>query len=466
VSESKNRDEIASRASMSPRYTSVPAAAAVHSLTMRARRELVGIALVSGVLGTGAFVGCGDSAEGEVSSNTGGVAGDAGGDSSTATGGASTGGAPGDAAADTAPPPTKTPYDPCSSGSCWSAPTLGACGALTTSQTYSSGLYNVHRYLLMAPAGVEIEIVATRTGGTWSPALVVHDSQGLTVHDGQKSYSTPALDVSAITPPPSSDAVGVRLVASARMHVAVFVTSDAVLGSQLKDSLPTDAKYTLSAKLGCTPAPPLTVRGVTLDGEQELWVRYIAEHVVPLVPGTEAERIEKSALVTWWALKEGVLNVNNPLSYSNCSIPPDKHIGPIETCPNPNNAWQVGLSGVQAAYRTLDSVEKLAASVFPARPLGELLTEAAVTAGFGSGTAIGQAITGAQDRLRLSWLLRSSPVGFEAQYPPVRDQCFKAPTKAWCFGTGWPSSASFAPNQTGANESVDDLKKLFQQLAP
>ncbi|GMV17009.1 MAG: hypothetical protein AMXMBFR56_52330 [Polyangiaceae bacterium] len=421
------------------------------------------------LLGTAWAVGCGasDDDPGETSS---GGANNSGG--ATSSGGSSTGGAAGsagtspipDAGADSEPGPTTEQHDPCAKASCWTAPTLGACGATSVKETFTSGLYGVHRYLLMAPAGVGIDLTLTRTAGSWTPVLVVHDEQGTTVYDGTKSHSTALLSVSALSPG-SPDSVGVYLQASKRQHMALYATGANVVASGFSDGLPTDAKYTLDAALGCTKPSPLTVRGVQLDAEQELWVRYIAEHVVPFVPGSPAQRIDKSAYVTWWALKEGVLDVNNPLSYSNCSIPPDKHIGPIEVCPDPGNAWQVGLSGVQAAYRTLESVEKLSLQVFPGKTLTAMLTEAAVTAGFGANTSLGKAITGSGDRLRLSWLLRNGPIGFEAQYPPVHSECFVA-TKPWCFGTGWPSSASFAPTQAEALKSVADLKAIFQTLSP
>lgn len=364
-----------------------------------------------------------------------------------------------------APPNTK-PFDPCASAECWNGPTLGACGDKVVNENFSSGSYALHRYLLMAPAGVEVELTATGTAGTWDPTLVVHDEQGVTVFDGTDVHSTAALSVTSTAP--GANAVGVKLTAKTRMHLSVFLTGKSVVSSGFSTKLPTDAKYTLNAKVGCAPVPALTVRGVKLDSEQDLWVRYVAVHVVPKVPGTAAQRIDKSAYVTWWALKEGVINVNNPLSYSNCSIPPDKHIGPLEICPNENNAWQVGLSGVQAAYRTLASVEKIALTVFPQKTIGEMLSESAVTAGFGvgtPGTVQGTAIANADDRLRLSWLLRHSPIGFEAQYPPVYDQCF-VNQKAWCFGTGWASSANFAPTQADAKVAVADLKSIFQTLGP
>jgi hypothetical protein len=360
--------------------------------------------------------------------------------------------------------PTTQAYDPCATASCWTAPTFGACGTASVKEDFGSGSYNVHHYLLMAPAGVDIDLTATRTGGSWSPVLVVHDEAGTTVHDGTQSYSTSALEVSTPSPP-SADTVTVHIKTATRMHLGVYLTGASVVSSDFSSSLPTDAQYTLAATLSCTPPPSLSVRGVKLSARQELWVRYIAEQVVPLVAGTPSERIDKSAYVTWWALKEGVLDYNNPLVYSNCSIPPDQHIGPVELCPNPKNAWQVGLSGVQATYTTLSQAESIAGTLYPSQTLEQVLTQAAARTGFGASTTIGQTVATSTDRLRISWLLRDGPVGFERQYPTVYSECFTQ-ALSWCFGSGWPSSASFAPTQTAAKESVADLKAIFQSLAP
>jgi hypothetical protein len=190
-------------------------------------------------------------------------------------------------------------------------------------------------------------------------------------------------------------------------------------------------------------------------------VRYIAEQVVPLVPGTEAERIDKFAHVTWWSLREGVLHMDNPLSYSNCSIPPDEYIGPVDVCPDPGNAWQVGLSGVQAAWQTLEGVETVALTVLRQKSRSQILVDAAATAGFGASTSLGQTIATSTDRLRISWLLRNGPVGFEAQYPAVHRQCF-VDVQPWCFASANP----FAPSQAAALAVIADRAAIFAALSP
>lgn len=433
---------------------------------MRASTASLGgaIALMA-LLATGLGSGCGSSDDTTSSSAGGsGASGGAGGVGAAGggTAGASSDGGVGGGGGSSGGGPSTHAYDPCATAACWYAPTLGGCGATTVTEDFSSGSYNVHSYLLMAPVDVQVEVTLTRTAGSWSPTLIVLDEQGTTVHDGAQSYSPSGLEVETVSPAPSPDAVAVRIRAASYQHLAVFVTGASVVASDFSAFLPTDADYTLEATHDCAPLEPLQVRGVTLDAEQELWVRYLAEHVVPLLPGSASERIEKSAYVTWWSLKEGILHVNNPLSYSNCSIPPDQHIGPVDLCPNPNNAWQVGLSGVQAAWRDLEDVQALAQTVMQAQP-SEVLVDAAATAGLGAATALGQAVATSTDRLQLSWLLRASPVGFEAEYPVVWDDCFDGdgPIENWCFG-----NAPFAGTQAAALEAIADLTTIFEELSP
>lgn len=370
-------------------------------------------------------------------------------------------GSPGDDAA--TPPPDAGPapdsIDACDAGTCWTAPALGGvCGSRSVDEDFASGLYSAHRYLVIAPAGIDVELSLSATGGAWDPVLVVHDERGVTLHDGTLSRSRAGLELTA-------DANTLRVRAAEHTHLGVYLTDRAVLEAGFQTMVPSDAEYTFEVSVDCAPAPPLEVRGVTLGARQEMWVRHVATRVVPVLTGAAGERIDKAAYVTWWALKEGVLDVNNPLPYSNCSFPPDQHIGPLEVCPDPDNAWQVGLSAVQAAWKTLADVEALAQTVHPGQSIADILIDASAKAGLGEQTALGQAVATSSERLRLSWLLRDAAVGFEAQHPIVYSECFVS-EKSWCFGTGWDTSAKFAPSRAGADQAVADLKAIFAALAP
>jgi hypothetical protein len=217
---------------------------------------------------------------------------------------------------------------------------------------------------------------------------------------------------------------------------------------------------------------PLTIAGVVLSDTQNASMRYVAEAVVPEMRGSRAERIDKAAYVAWWSLKEGVFGLEDALGYSNCHFPPDMHIGPLDVCPDPDNAWQVGLSAVQAAWRTLDDVEWLAGDVHPDKSITQVLRDAAEAAGYAPGTSTGEAIVNSSARLRLSWLLRDAAVGFEAQYPTVQSECFSIcqggweSTCQWCFGTGWDESAAFAADRSSAAQTVAEIASLLDALAP
>ena len=212
--------------------------------------------------------------------------------------------------------------------------------------------------------------------------------------------------------------------------------------------------------LGGATATEMIVAGTPLSANRAKWVDHIAKEIVPQLMGSEEERIEKAAVVTWWSLKEGVLDLPQPLSYSNCHFPPDQHIAALDVCPNANNAWQVGISGVQAAWRSLADVEALAKQVHPGSSVTEILVEAADTAGYGPSSTTGKSIATSTGRLRLSWLLRDGATGFEAQYPVVQDECFDQ-SLSWCFGSGWDSTADFAPDRATSLRAIADLEAIF-----
>lgn len=216
---------------------------------------------------------------------------------------------------------------------------------------------------------------------------------------------------------------------------------------------------------GDTGTGDLIVRGHTLDTTQERWVRYIATEVVPEMRGDRATRLDHAATVAWWSLKEGVLDLSYALRYSNCNFGPgdDRHIGALDSCV-PGRAWQVGLSGVQAAWMSTSEVEGLASSVHPGRSISSILAEAAEEAGYAPGTSTSDAIVSSSGQLRASWLLREPAVGFEAQYPIIDRECFTN-AYAWCFGSGWTTSARFAPTQSAARQAVADLRAILDALS-
>jgi hypothetical protein len=136
-------------------------------------------------------------------------------------------------------------HDPCAVGDCWSAPAFsGACGLVTRAEDFGTGLYNVHAYPLVAPGGVSVDVTLAHTGGAWDPMLIVHDDQGLTVHDGEHSASRPDLAVETL-------AEGVRITADETTSMTVFVTGRSVVEGGFLPPLPADATYSISVFADC-----------------------------------------------------------------------------------------------------------------------------------------------------------------------------------------------------------------------
>src|SRR5687768_14201580 len=84
----------------------------------------------------------------------------------------------------------------------------------------------------------------------------------------------------------------------------------------------------------------LTVAGTNLTAAQAKWVDYVGTNVVPRLPGTAAERARRAAIVVWWALKEGVLDVvPSPYRHNLCTQNgSDVRLNDLGICNGP--AWQ------------------------------------------------------------------------------------------------------------------------------
>jgi hypothetical protein len=210
-----------------------------------------------------------------------------------------------------------------------------------------------------------------------------------------------------------------------------------------------------------------TVNGHGMNGAEAGWVHYVAYCVVPRLQGARASRLDDASRVTWWALKEGVLDVSgpNPVGYSLCTTGSgDVRIGPTATC-GTGSPWQVGVSGVQVTCCGLSALESMATTLFPGMTSDQVIAMAATEADYLPGTATGDAIVHSTGYLRASWLLRSSPIGFTFQAPAVTSQCITQ-SLGWCYGTGWSTSAQYAPTRAAALQSMADLRGILDVLSP
>ncbi len=204
----------------------------------------------------------------------------------------------------------------------------------------------------------------------------------------------------------------------------------------------------------------LMVNGRTLDATQESRVRWIASNTVPRVLGTRDERLVKSSRVTWWSLKEGVLNVTNPHSYSNCG---GTRLGPLTGCTA--TTWQAGISGAQVWNYSLSSLESTALNLFPGKTVRDVLADAAIKAGYAAGTTTYNGIVASTGDLRRSWLVRHHAVGFTHNEATVTWECISQ-SKSWCYSPDWYPSSAFAPNRDAALRSMRELQAIFDGLAP
>lgn len=175
-----------------------------------------------------------------------------------------------------APP---TPIEPCAPGrpmACWMAQAAsGRCGPTTLAENFGTGMYNVHTFTVPVRAGIDLEIMLRRTGGSWDPALVLHEPAGTTIYDGERGARTADLIVEALDSGRGSDLASVRVSSSTDRVLTGHVTSWAVLDGGLAPRMPMDATYALSLVTDCPPetgllTPPNFDEGDVVGGYYSL----------------------------------------------------------------------------------------------------------------------------------------------------------------------------------------------------
>lgn len=204
-----------------------------------------------------------------------------------------------------------------------------------------------------------------------------------------------------------------------------------------------------------TDAPSLS----GLNARETGWLRYIRDSVVPHLLGSDEQRAHTAAVVSWWALKEGILDLPNPIAHSLCheGSGGDRTIGPLEVC---NGAiWQVGISGVQAYAPSDARLESVTRAVRPGESGAAILRSAAEAAGLDASAV--EAVATSSGALRRSWLLRDPAIAFEVQSPYVESGCLSGKTPSWCFGS-WPTARAFASSIGRAHEAVGALESYYR----
>ncbi len=364
--------------------------------------------------------------------------------------------------------PDPDQLDPCGDGVCWETELpVQLCHSASEEEDFSSGSYNVHRYSSSAQAGAETRIQLTRTAGSWQPALVIARVDGSTISDGEIGAVTDGLEVDVLQSGRGGGEAQVSVTSDTNIGLYVYVTGWGAIDSGFVDFQPQDSTYTLDIESVCDD-PSLDCSGPMVSGHSVAepacgWLEYFGRELVPALAGGRDERLDVAAIVAWWSLKEGVLFLDNPIVYSNCAFESgSEYIGPLETCPS-GRAWQVGISGIQVPTFLDGEPAEQAAALFPTVSEDEVLESTAVEALLSAAEIDG--VVASTGDLRASWLLRNSPIGVTLQVDIVERECIDG-SYDWCYGSGWDSTALYAPDKDSAMGAIADIREILDGLAP
>ena len=366
--------------------------------------------------------------------------------------------------ADVMPPPQPRDLQPCRNADCWQTMLAATrCSDASVDENYHTGKYNVHRWATTF-YDAHYNIVDLRArAGQWEAVLLIARADGTVLFDGKVGQKAAGLNVQVISQ--SADRMRLRVDTDSDFSGAVFVTSRKTLQSGFTDRIPMAAEYALTVSSKCDNPPPACEVNSHVVAEPACgWLNHVGRKVVPRLAGTRSERLTTAARVAWWSLKEGVMFLQNPIVYSNCNFPSsgDMRIGPLQTCPS-GQAWQVGLSAIQVPGRSLSELRRVSNTIYPNKSLQDVFRQTANEAGLSQSQT--NQVVQSTGSLRRSWLLRDSAIAFTLQVDTVTRECIDD-TRSWCFGTGWGATRKYAPDKAGAQQSIADIRGLFDVVAP
>jgi hypothetical protein len=221
------------------------------------------------------------------------------------------------------------------------------------------------------------------------------------------------------------------------------------------------------------PTPTnLVVNGHTLNVAEAKNVQWIHECVLPFLPGTLDDRLTNLAEVTWWSLREGVMELSDQkvFRYSLCHDPDgvdrSRSTTPLYDCGT--NIWQVGLSAGQSINYSLTEIDQKSAEIIAFLGAGidqaQLLEWTASLSGFDETTEFYEPIVNSTLRVRRSWFIRNPLVGFALVRREAEDECL-ADGRTWCFSGSYLQAVNFAHTRADMLKSIADLREIYTRAS-
>lgn len=211
-----------------------------------------------------------------------------------------------------------------------------------------------------------------------------------------------------------------------------------------------------------TAGPLTALNGQALAANPQNWIQWIAQNVVPKLPGSADEKAEVAARVTWWSLKEAVLDLpsssykENPIGYNNCAPSGNQYRPFLYDCPGISN-WQAGISAIRPAEHDESAVATQATKIHGPDHKA-VIAQVAIDAGYAAGSTEYNLATSATGRLKHSLLIRDPATGFVLNYPRIAD-CLQEQRPSWCQGYG--SAAHVAKDVPTTLNVIAELKAYF-----
>ncbi len=203
------------------------------------------------------------------------------------------------------------------------------------------------------------------------------------------------------------------------------------------------------------------------------WIAYIYQNVLPLLPNDGPDgKAGRAARVTWWALREQILDqekpatVENAVGYSNCAdTGPNHDVNFLYDCTVLE--WQVGIAGVHVGGQSLSTtdidarlaeVEAKAKELHPGESLDQILGQVATDAGYSQGTPEYTAAVNSTGHLRISLILRDPATGFFFEDQAVLDECVNG---TGCTGNSYTPAKQLAPDHATVLQVIRELTAYF-----